>query len=147
MNKKRFRRTKSTLKNPAVWSNVLWCVPMVVALYYGNVYLALPAVFVLMTSSLYHLTYNRTIELLDDVGATAYVAIGFYLVWVSGFTSPYTEIAAIIIIFGFYMFLHSHRVLREYGWHRYRSTHKWWHLSSALAAVVVYAMYFQVGVA
>jgi len=133
--------TKSykALLRPAVWSNTIFLVPLVVALHFRIVVGAVFIVSVFVFSFLYHVLSEKedgSLLSLDRVFAGMLTLYNAVLVAFGDFTYPYFHLTIIVVFVAMYLFRLQQREWSKGNFVKYDTYHALWHLCTATATLL-----------
>lgn len=113
--------------NIKIWSNVLYVLPLSLAVFY-NLYLE--AFFIILStiaSILYHLSRekNHKLFVIDNVCSLLLIGSNLYLCYLSDFKGPYFQLAMIFVLIAFYYYFKAQK-------NNYPLHHSMWHIACAI---------------
>jgi len=138
--------TPKALLRPAVWSNLVFLVPLMLALSFGNYVFATVITVVFFASTLYHFMSEKEAGALLDFDRTAAGVLVLFnagLVGFGGFSTPYVYFVFLLIGIALYLFRKG-----DISWSRknislYEGYHALWHITSALITIFsIFTYYF-----
>lgn len=98
-----------------VWSNSFFLIPLLQALWFEFYWHSLLIFFVMIFSTLYHLSDQQKFAIFDKLFAYALIMYNLYVSYLSHFTQPYFLLALLFVGIGFYFFFFKKK--DDYEWH------------------------------
>ncbi len=125
-----------------VYSNAVWILIAILALYYNQYIYAIPAVVIMFVSGLFHYFNYKELDILDTTVSVLYLMLGPYL-FVKTEMNTISFVILAIFMLNMVLYLFGKLVLipkKKYKF--FVLTHSLWHISAGVMAFLVYFNYF-----
>lgn len=99
----------------AVRSNVFFLIPLGMALWYGLFLHSVLILWVMIFSTLFHLSVKKKFKIMDNLFAYLLIASNLYLLYLSHFQEPYFVLALLFVVIWFYFLFKKKK--DDYEWH------------------------------
>ncbi len=109
-------------------SNLLFAVPLFMAVFFRLYYMIFFIGFVLIISSIYHIYDEKMLSWLDTAAAFALIGSNLVLVYLSRFKSPYFYMAMVFVAISFFFYFGQNS-------DNYSTYHSLWHISSVIITI------------
>ena len=113
----------------AVLSNLFFIIPLIIAIIDQNFVYILILIFLITSSTFYHLNKERKFYILDFLLATTLITYNFYSFYLSGYFTINFMVTLVFVIIGFYFYFKS--LYKNYSFN-----HAIWHLCSSIITTI-----------
>ncbi len=120
-------------RNAVIVSNVLFLIPIIIAVKEGLYFYALLLTVATSISIIYHASHEKYLGSIDRTLATTVIIANLYLCYLSGFKEPFFATALLFVVFAFYFFFKAKN--------NYSLNHALWHVCSVVITLMCVLAY------